>query len=137
MLSIVLIHVFIPMLILANNPVVVPDVSPKAAQVEVSRGEEPRTEKRIMTVTAYTNKDKGMNGKGITTSGEKTIEGRTIAAPKEIPLGSEIYIPALDHTYTVVDRGGVIKGNRLDLYMDKRSDAFDFGVQDLEVWIRN
>lgn len=133
---IVLSHVLISMLILANNPVVVPEVA-RVEYVQVSRGAPaPRIERRVMRVTAYTNHDKGMNGRGITTSGEKAIEGRTIAAPDDIPLYSQIYIPALGMIYTVTDRGGAIKGDRLDLYFEKRSNAFEFGVQDLEVWIK-
>jgi 3D (Asp-Asp-Asp) domain-containing protein len=88
-----------------------------------------------MTVTAYTAHDAGMDGRGITASGEKVQEGRTIAADKGIPFGTQIYIPALDHTYAVTDRGGAIKGNRLDLYMESRKDALRFGVQELKVLV--
>jgi 3D (Asp-Asp-Asp) domain-containing protein len=130
MLKVVFAKFFIPMLILANNPVVVPE------PVEVSRGETHRIEKRVMRVTAYTASDTGMNGKGITTSGEKVQEGRTIAAPPDIPLYSQIYIPVLGQTYTVTDRGGAIKGNRLDLFMESRAEALEFGVQELEVLIK-
>ncbi|MHB1651417.1 MAG: 3D domain-containing protein [Desulfitobacteriaceae bacterium] len=95
-----------------------------------------RIEKRVMKVTAYTKRDAGMNGKGITTSGQPVQEGITIADPPEIPLGSQIYIPTLGKTYTVTDRGGAIKGDRLDLYFEDRGKALEFGVQDLEVYIR-
>lgn len=102
-----------------------------------SRSVEPRVERRVMKVTAYTKNDKGMNGKGITTNGERAKEGRTIAADKSIPFGTEIYIPALDKHLVVSDRGGAIKGDRLDLYMENRKDALAFGVQYLEVFIKN
>lgn len=88
-----------------------------------------------MRVSAYTANDAGMNGKGITASGEKVQEGRTIAADPSIPLGAKIYIPALGKEYVVTDRGGAIHGNRLDLYFDKMNDALKFGVQELEVLI--
>lgn len=130
------------MIIILMSPVVVQ--APEYQQVEtvtkpvvISRGEPaPRIDRRIMRVTAYTNHDKGMNGLGVTANGELTLEGRTIAAPRDIPLGAQIYIPVLNHTYTVTDRGGAIKGNRLDLFIEDRQMALEFGVQNLEVFVR-
>lgn len=90
-----------------------------------------------MVVTAYTKNDKGMDGKGITASGTPVQEGVTIAAPPEIPLGTKLYIPALHHTYLVTDRGGVIQGNRLDLYIASRARALEFGKKKLEVVFEN
>ena len=102
----------------------------------ISRGETaPTLERRVMRVTAYTASDAGMNGRGITASGEPAVEGLTIAADPSIPLGSRIYIPKLGKTYTVTDRGGAIRGNRLDLYMVSRKKALKFGVQTLAVYI--
>ena len=104
----------------------------------VSRSEPAeRVERRVMRVTAYTANGKQMNGKGITANGERAVEGRTIAAGKSIPFGAEIYIPEFGKKYTVTDRGGMIYGNRLDLFMDSRRDAMKFGVQYLEVFIKN
>ena len=104
---------------------------------QVSRGEPvQRIERRVMKITAYTARDKGMNGKGITANGEKVIEGRTIAADSSIPFGTEIYIPELGKTFVVTDRGGAIYGDRLDLFMESRKDALRFGVQDLGVLIK-
>jgi rare lipoprotein A len=115
----------------------VPAESIKLETRQISRGgPSPKIEHRIMRITAYTKNDPGMDGRGITTSEEPVQEGITIAAPPEIPFGTQIYIPSLNRTYTVTDHGGAIKGNRLDLYMEKRSDALEFGVQELEVWIR-
>lgn len=102
----------------------------------VSRGGSQTIEHRVMRITAYTAKDKGMNGLGITASGEKAIEGVTVAAPPDIPFGTQIYVPALDKTYIVTDRGGAIKGNRLDLFIEDRKRALEFGVKDLEVLIK-
>lgn len=98
---------------------------------------EPVEDRRVMQITAYTANDFSMNGLGITANGERVQEGRTIAADKSIPFGTEIFIPELDRTYTVSDRGGAISRGRLDLYMDSRADAMEFGVQELEVIIRN
>ena len=104
---------------------------------QVSRGEPAqRVERRMMRVTAYTRRDKGMNGKGITANGEKTLEGRTIAADSSIPFGTQIYIPTLGKTFTVTDRGSSITADKLDMYMESRKDAMKFGARELEVRIK-
>jgi 3D (Asp-Asp-Asp) domain-containing protein len=102
----------------------------------ISRGVTESVERRVMTVSAYTKSDFGMNGKGLTASGTHVLQGRTVAADRSIPFDTRISIPALGMTLTVEDRGAAIKGNRLDLYMDKREDALAFGVKKLEVFIR-
>lgn len=122
-----------PHLALARPTEILSEIATKHAS---RGGQMPEVERRVMRVTAYTKNDAGMNGKGVTASGERVIEGRTIAAPPEIPLGADIYIPALGKHYTATDRGGAIRGNRLDLYMEKRKDALEFGVQEMEVWIK-
>ena len=108
-----------------------------AISSQASRGEPAqRIESRVMQVTAYSLGDKGMNDKGITANGEKALEGRTIAADSSIPFGTQIYIPQLGKTFTVTDRGGAIKGDRLDMYMENRKDAIKFGAPDLAVQIK-
>lgn len=73
----------------------------------------------------------------------------TVAAPDEIPIGTQIYIPYFadkpNHgIFVVEDRGGGIYGNKLDVYFgDPAKDntalprAYEFGRRDLEVWIRH
>jgi len=63
-------------------------------------------------------------------------EGRTVAADWEVlPPGTEIKIEGLQGTYTVEDRGGAIKGRRLDLYFNLHNDARAWGKQTHKVWI--
>ena len=69
---------------------------------------------------------------GITASGTHVTAGRTIAAPPEIPFGTKISING--HIYTVEDRGGAIKGKRIDIYFDTHQAALDFGVQYIEIF---
>lgn len=69
---------------------------------------------------------------GITASGTHVTAGRTIAAPPEIPFGTKISING--HIYTVEDRGGAIKGNRIDIYFESHQEALDFGVQHIEIF---
>lgn len=68
-----------------------------------------------------------------TASGEIAQAGVTIAVdPKVIPYGTQVIIN--DHTYTAQDAGLSIKGNRIDVYFDNHSDAWDFGVKFVEVF---
>jgi 3D (Asp-Asp-Asp) domain-containing protein len=96
---------------------------------------EEHSEVRTMILTAYTKADKSMNGRGLTASGVPVQEGVTIAAPPNIPFGSKIYIPVLNHTYTVTDRGGAIRGDHLDLFMKSSGTAVEFGKKRLKVVI--
>ena len=73
---------------------------------------------------------------GITASGEKAVEGVTVAMDKSIPFGTKIYIDGVGERI-VQDRGGAIKGNRIDLYFDSHQEALNFGRQIKEVTILN
>lgn len=92
-----------------------------------------------VVATAYTNYDPGMPGHGITASGAKTKEFHTIAVdPKIIPLGSWVYISIFKEApnkgwFKAEDTGGAIKGKRIDIYMEVRKEALEFGVQPLTI----
>lgn len=75
---------------------------------------------------------------GVTYTGTRALEGRTIAVdPKVIPLGSEVRIPALSpYTYIAEDTGRLIKGNRIDIYMDSEKACLDWGVRTVKVLYR-
>lgn len=87
------------------------------------------------TVTAYCPCVKCCGkSNGITASGIKAVEGVTVAADTNIlPFGTEIEIDG--HVYIVQDKGGAIKGNRIDLYFDSHQEALNFGRQIKEVTI--
>lgn len=87
-------------------------------------------------VSAYSLGDGFTPSHGKTASGEKVKEGRTIACPKSLPFGTKVFIPDLDHVYTCTDRGGMITEGHLDIYMADRSDALDFGRQQIAVQIK-
>lgn len=88
-----------------------------------------------MVGTAYTNRDSGMNGQGITATGTRTTEGRTVAVDTRIiPLGTKLRItsasyPAINGVYVAEDTGGAIKGYKLDIYFESKSRALEFGVR--------
>ena len=101
---------------------------------------EPEPILETFEVTAYTlhpsetGKAPGHPAYGITASG-KYVERGDAACPPSMEFGTELYIPEMDRTFVCSDRGSAIKGNRLDLYMVSRSDAFEFGRQWLDVEI--
>lgn len=67
---------------------------------------------------------------GITASGLKVKEKHTIACPPQFPLGTKLKIDGYG-TYVCEDRGGAIKGNHIDIYMQTKKEAFAFGRRNL------
>ena len=71
---------------------------------------------------------------GITATGVKAREGRTIAVdPKIIPYGTELVING--NTYIAEDTGGSVKGHKLDIFFNSHLEALEWGVQEHEVFI--
>jgi 3D (Asp-Asp-Asp) domain-containing protein/cell division protein FtsB len=92
------------------------------------------------SASAYTQSDEEQTADGITASGEPVKEGRTIAVdPSVIALGSLVYIesdsPLVGGFYVASDTGGAIKGNRIDVFMQSKDKAYQFGRQDIKVTI--
>ncbi len=71
---------------------------------------------------------------GITASGLMVTENRTLACPPNYPFGAKIAIEGMGE-FRCEDRGGAIKGNKFDIYMETKSEAFAFGRQHLEAEI--
>ena len=68
-----------------------------------------------------------------TASGNPAVEGVTIAVDTNvIPFGTRIKIG--EHIYTAQDRGGAIKGNRIDVYFRTHERACQFGKQTMHVY---
>lgn len=96
-----------------------------------------------MTATAYAPLDpdavEGMCYIGdpqVTATGARTTPGRTMAVdPDVIPMGARVYIPGVG-VRVAEDRGGLIRGNRLDLCMSSRAAALDYGKRRVTaVWV--
>ena len=68
---------------------------------------------------------------GITASGTKATAGRTIATDGKFAFGTKLSINGT--TYVVEDRGGAIKGNKIDMYFDSHAEALAWGVKYLPV----
>jgi 3D (Asp-Asp-Asp) domain-containing protein len=87
------------------------------------------------TLTAYTAGFESTGKKashpmyGITFSGLKAKEGRTIAVdPAVIPLGSTVFIDGIG-IRKAEDIGSAIRGSRIDVFMNDLSQAQEFGVK--------
>ncbi len=67
---------------------------------------------------------------GVTASGIKVTEKRTLACPPNFPFGTKIAIEGMGE-FRCEDRGGAIKGNKIDIYMETKKEAFSFGRRNL------
>jgi 3D (Asp-Asp-Asp) domain-containing protein len=74
---------------------------------------------------------------GITASGKPVTynNGRFAAGPPELVFGTLVDIPGYGKV-EVIDRGGAIKGKRLDVFFPTHQEALQWGVQHLEVEVR-
>ena len=84
--------------------------------------------------TAYTD-DVESQGKwvGQTASGMKPQVGVIAVDPKVIPLGTKLYVEGYGNAIAG-DTGGVIKGKRLDLFMNTNEECYVWGRKKVKVW---
>lgn len=89
------------------------------------------TEPFTVNASAYTAAaDECGKSDGITASGLKVEEKRTLACPPAFPFGTKIAIEGMGE-YRCEDRGGAIKGNKIDIYVETKKEAFAFGRRNL------
>ena len=99
----------------------------------------PQAWPRRMVVTAYCPCTEccGPQARGITASGRPVSAngGRFVAAARDIPFGTLLIIPGYNdgRPAEVLDRGGAIKGDRLDVYFPTHEEARQWGVRRLVV----
>lgn len=92
-------------------------------------------EEFIINASAYTSAaDECGKSDGITASGIKVQANRTLACPPTYPFGMKLYIEGMG-VYTCEDRGGAIKGNKFDIYMETKTEAFAFGRRNLTAYV--
>jgi len=94
-----------------------------------------------MRVTAYCwcKKCCGKHSDGITANGHRIRLGDTfVAADKMYSFGTELVVPGYNNSQLVkvLDRGRVIKGNRLDVFFNSHRRAKVWGVRYLPVKVR-
>ncbi len=119
------------------SPVYIPEINPiKLASYEKRRKKVINYSKLpggefVINASAYTAAaDECGKSDGITASGKKVAENRTLACPSAYPFGVKLKIEGMG-TYVCEDRGGAIKGNHFDIYMQTKKQAFSFGRKNL------
>lgn len=73
---------------------------------------------------------------GITADGTnaRTSPDRVVAAPREFPFGTRLWIDGIGLA-VVHDRGGKIKGRRMEAFFADHQSALNWGVQKQRVFI--
>lgn len=73
--------------------------------------------------------------KGQTASGIPVRRGIIAADPDILPLGSVVRIEAGTYSgiYTVLDTGGAVRGQRIDVFLPTRAEAMRFGSRKIKV----
>jgi len=72
----------------------------------------------------------------ITASGAPVVPGVTVAAGKELPFGTELYIHGIGKR-VVQDRGAAISRGHIDIAVNTQAEAFQFGRRHVLVKILN
>ena len=70
-------------------------------------------------------------------NGQRLRDGMVAADLKLYPIGTKIFIPKLNKVFTVTDTGSAIRNQRLDIWMNSKQKALNWGVQTLDVYILN
>lgn len=116
------------------QPTAIPTAEPTATQ-------KPKKYKTVdmgtFLITAYCPCYKccGDHANGITATGTKAKQGRTIAVdPNVIPYGTRVKFNG--HWYTAEDCGGKIKNKHIDMYFNSHTDADEWGVKYKKVKIK-
>ncbi|AFC33119.1 3D domain-containing protein [Paenibacillus mucilaginosus 3016] len=111
------------------------DIPPLGASLRLPEGESVVSQVLTSTLTAYTagaestGKSPGNPAYGITYSGSRAEEGRTIAVdPDLIPIGSTVFIDGIG-LRKAEDTGSAIQGPRIDIFMQDVKMARQFGVK--------
>ena len=94
---------------------------------------EKKVEWFYFVATGYSRNDTSQGTTGITATGKVAVEGIIAVDPKIIPLGTTVEIKDVG-VFIADDRGGKIKGNRIDIFFDSKEEAKDFGKKG--VWLR-
>lgn len=82
----------------------------------------------VMEATAYTHTGKR------TATGIKPSRGVIAVDPQVIPLGTKLYVEGYGYG-TAQDTGGKIKGKRIDVFLETKEEALNWGRQKVKVYI--
>jgi 3D (Asp-Asp-Asp) domain-containing protein len=102
-------------------------------------GKKPRVMRMDVTAYCACTKCCGPKAQGITASGLHVShnEGKFVAADTDVfPMYTKLIIPGYDaQPVPVIDRGGAIKGHKLDLYFPTHEEALEWGRQWVDVTV--
>jgi 3D (Asp-Asp-Asp) domain-containing protein len=89
-----------------------------------------------MEATAYDPGPKscGKWASGYTATGAKAEKGIVAVDDRVIPMGTRMYIPGYGFALAA-DRGGAIKGMRIDLCYPTYAEAIQFGRRKVKVYL--
>lgn len=72
---------------------------------------------------------------GITASGQRARWGVIVADWSVLPRGTRVRLACLPGTFIVLDKGGAIKGRRIDVWFSSHAAALRFGIHhNTTVW---
>src|SRR5690625_3051586 len=98
--------------------------------------DDPEGQTFSVTATAYTANCDGCSG--VTSTGvdlNSNPDAKVIAVdPSVIPLGSEVYVEGYGYA-TAADVGGAINGNKIDVHVPTKDEAYSWGVRTVDVTI--
>lgn len=107
--------------------------APRATNVSSTGGKE-----IYVSSTAYTASCQGCSG--VTSTGvdlKSNPNAKIIAVdPSVIPLGSKVYVEGYGYA-TAADKGGAIKGNKIDVFFSSKNDAYRWGVKKVKIRVLN
>lgn len=101
------------------------------SQNRTSQRQLPPGEHAPFTATAYCDS-------GTTKAGVRTRRGVVAADPAVLQVGSVVRVespdrPHYEGIYTVMDTGGLVRGRRIDLFMENCDEAREFGLRRVQV----
>lgn len=117
------------------------DVVVSSSSSDGEDGNKDKGVKHLMMATAYTEAEGAFPSDhpayGTTASGEKVRRGIIAADTDVLPMHSKVYVKADEWSgiYEVKDTGGAIVGNKIDIYVPTKDEAFKFGRRNVEVFV--
>lgn len=127
-------------LLRATTAEIVDEPTPNESE-ETKREHSGRWQTMKMRVTAYCPCEIccGEYSDGMTACGHRIQPGDAfVAADNRYAFGIEVSVPGYNRSQPVkvLDRGGAIRGDRLDVFFHTHEEALDWGVQFLSVKVR-
>lgn len=89
--------------------------------------------KMRVTATAYTSHPS--EGGKYAYNGQILRDGHIASDFNKLPLGTKVYIPQFNKIFTVVDTGSAIKGNKIDIWMNSRQKALQWGIKTIDIYV--